>query len=233
MRTPTSAGTVCPLCSEPLDIDSIAAAETLSTAEALCHSCQQQPPPFTRAVAGNVYDAVRPAVHLMKFENVPALAQPLAAVLAQAMLALRPTAPTRMTVVPVPLYRGKRAYNQSTLLARHALRLLRSSAPDWQLHLQLHALRRTRHTESQYLLSREQRQQNVYGAFAVQGDVRGHDVLLIDDVYTTGATVAECARVLLAAGATSVHVATLARAAREIAVRWQPSRDGPMAETHH
>jgi ComF family protein len=233
MRTPAHAGAVCPLCSDPLDIDAVAAAETLNTAQTLCHNCQQQPPPFTRAVAGNIYDAVRPAVHLMKFEGVPALAQPLAAVLAQAMLSLQPSAPARMTVVPVPLYRGKRAYNQSTLLARHSLQLLRRSAPDWHLHLEPNALRRTRHTESQYLLSREERQENVHGAFAVQGDVRDHNVLLIDDVYTTGATVAECAHVLLAAGAASVYVATLARAAREITVRWQPARDGPMAETHH
>ena len=75
------------------------------------------------------------------------------------------------------------------------------------------------------LLSLAQRRENVRGAFALRGGVAGQDILLVDDVYTTGATAAECTRVLLLAGARSVYVATLARAGRDIAVRWQPSAE--------
>jgi predicted amidophosphoribosyltransferase len=75
------------------------------------------------------------------------------------------------------------------------------------------ALVRTRETPSQTILSREQRQANLCGAFAAGEDssaVIGRKVLLVDDVYTTGATASECSRALLAAGAGAVYVVTLA-----------------------
>jgi ComF family protein len=161
----------------------------------------------------------------MKFEGVPSLAKPLGVLLAQAILSLRQDdqpVPEEMTVVPVPLFRGKRSYNQSALLAESALQHLRTVAPEWRLQLAIHTLARARRTESQFLLSPAQRRQNVRNAFVVRGEVSGKAVLLIDDVYTTGATVAECTRILLRARARSVHVATLARAGREVAVRWRP-----------
>jgi ComF family protein len=165
---------------------------------------------------------MRAAVHLMKFEGVPALAKPLSELLARSILSLREDVPGSMAVIPVPLFRGKRKFNQSTLLARHALKLVEAERPDWALALLPHVLRRVRRTESQFLLTPVQRRENVRGAFRVDADLAGVDVLLIDDVYTTGATVRECTRVLLAAGAASVRVATLARAVREVSVeRWE------------
>ncbi|MGI4854771.1 MAG: ComF family protein [Janthinobacterium lividum] len=173
-----------------------------------------------RATAYGLYDDLRPAIRLLKFENTPSLAKPLGAMLAHAILHLQATSPSTLTVVPVPLFRGKRAYNQSTLLAQHALRIVRAAAPGWTLLLQTGLLRRVRHTESQFLLSPAQRRDNLRGAFQAGGDATGLDVLLIDDVYTTGATARECTRVLMAAGARSVRIATLARAGRDVAVRW-------------
>jgi ComF family protein len=175
-------------------------------------------------VAFGLYDDLRPAIHMMKFEGVPALARPLGALLAQAMLSLQPDSPEALTVVAVPLFRGKRSYNQSVLLAESALKRLQVLAPGWRLRLASGVLVRARKTDSQFLLSPAQRRQNVRGAFAVRGRVSGQDVLLVDDVYTTGATVAECTSVLLRAGANSVRVATLGRAGRDTAVRWQPER---------
>lgn len=167
----------------------------------------------------------------MKFEGMPSLAVPLGELLAAAVLAHRPDAPGEMTVVPVPLFRGKRAFNQSTLLAESALRAVRKADPAWRLTLRTGLLRRTRRTESQFLLSPAQRRTNLRGAFAATADLANTHILLIDDVYTTGATAAECTRVLLAAGAGSVRVATLARAAKHTAACWQPARtearDGP------
>jgi ComF family protein len=175
-----------------------------------------------RAVAFGLYDDLRPAIHLMKFEGVPALARPLGVLLSAAMLSLRADSPDSMTVVPVPLFRGKRKYNQSFLLAQSALKRVHAAAPEWRLRLVQGILVRARKTDSQFLLSPTQRRENVRGAFAVRGDVTGRDILLVDDVYTTGATAAECSRVLLQAGARSVRVATLARAGRDTAVHWEP-----------
>src|SRR5208337_5604550 len=87
-----------------------------------------------------------------------------------------------------------------------------NAAPN-RLRLCAGALERKRETPSQTGLTRHQRRLNLRGAFAVAQPegVKGREVLLVDDVYTTGATVSECARVLRQAGATKVWVATVAR----------------------
>ncbi|AFL86681.1 putative amidophosphoribosyltransferase [Terriglobus roseus DSM 18391] len=215
----------CKLCCEPFGFESALAADLSRMPAELCGACRTKPPNFERAVAFGLYDDLRPAIHLMKFEGVPSLARPLGRLLADAVLTLRGEAPDAMTVIPVPLFRGKRSYNQSALLAESALKRVRAEAPAWRLRLVQRVLVRARKTDSQFLLSPTQRRENVRGAFAVRGDVIGQNILLVDDVYTTGATVAECTRVLLKAGAQSVRVATLARAGRDIAVRWQPPRE--------
>ena len=216
----------CRLCSEPLGYES----RSNDGVAGLCRVCVANPPKFVKATAWGDYEQLRPVVHMMKFDNVPGLARPLGLLLAEAILSLRSGAPDAMAVLPVPMYRGKRQYNQSMLLAKSALRRVRRIERGWDLRLEPALLKRVRHTESQYLLSSAQRRENVRNAFIASPSVRGQHVLLIDDVYTTGATAAECTRVLLRAGAVSVRIATLARAVRDGAVRWQPApiaRDGP------
>lgn len=215
-------GSTCDICGEPLPPESVHASESHGAAGQRCLACTAQRPRFVRATAFGLYDNLRPAIRLLKFEGVPSLAKPLGAMLANAILSLRSTAPGDLAVVPVPLFRGKRSYNQSTLLAEQALRIARRAVPDWTLSLRPGLLRRTRRTESQFLLSPAQRRSNLHGAFRADAAVRGLHVLLVDDVYTTGATAHECTSALLAEGAASVHLATLARAGRDTAVRWQP-----------
>jgi len=116
-----------------------------------------------------------------------------------------------VVVVPVPLHARKlrqRGFNQAEMIARAALKL--TAAQRFELQT---VLERTRETQSQIGLSRHQRRENLRGAFAVTApeEIRGRDVLLVDDVFTTGTTVSECARVLRRAGAAKVCVATVAR----------------------
>jgi len=113
-------------------------------------------------------------------------------------------------VVPVPLHPRRlrrRGFNQSLLLARRISR-------QYSLPLDFTSLRRIRATVPQTELSAAERRKNIRGAFAVLRPqaVAKKDILLIDDVFTTGATVEECAKVLLKAGADRVDVLTFARA---------------------
>ena len=167
----------------------------------LCGQCGEMPPAFVRATAFGAYELLSPVLRLFKFEGVRALEKPLGEMLAEAIVAQAEGMPERLLVVPVPLFgRRHRMYNQSELLARGAVRVVRRRHPEWQMEVSPRCMRRVHHRESHYRLSPEERRENVRGAFRVRGDVSGRDVLLVDDVYTTGATVAECTETLLAAG---------------------------------
>jgi ComF family protein len=139
--------------------------------------------------------------------------------LAEAIAQLASEAPTEMLVVPVPLHRSKyaeRGFNQARLLATHALRSLRKTHPRWQLKLASSTLMRLRPTESQAGLTAHQRRLNLRGAFQVSDSaaVAAQHILIIDDIFTTGATARAAALALRRACAASVWVATLARAQR-------------------
>jgi ComF family protein len=134
--------------------------------------------------------------------------------LAEAIATLESEFPAdSMAVIAVPLHRTKlrqRGFNQAELIARAAIKI---KQPGDRLRLCAGVLERKRETASQIGLTSHQRRENLRGAFGVTQPelVKGHEVLVVDDVYTTGATVSECARVLRRAGATKVWVATVAR----------------------
>jgi ComF family protein len=113
-------------------------------------------------------------------------------------------------ILPVPLHKTRqkqRGYNQSAILARHLAR-------HYQLHLILRNLIRIRPTDAQsQIKGRKERQENVKNAFRLRfpGAIRDRNLILVDDVLTTGATVNECAKTLKQAGATSILVLTLSR----------------------
>ncbi len=236
----------CSLCGEAFDIQRgfrrLESANTLFP-ESLCELCERARPPFAQAAAYGVYqNTLRALIHLLKYERVPSVAAPLGALLAQT-IAKMPNLPDSLTMVAVPLHASKerqRGFNQTILLAEATLRALRKQqgtprAPGLpQLEPALCALGRQRATESQSSLSPRDRRRNLRGAFFVAEPQRiaGRSILLLDDIYTTGATARECSRVLLAAGATSVYVATLARSQREGVALWDaPSLGAKIATT--
>lgn len=175
--------------------------------DTLCGGCVGHQPIWGRARAAFLYDDGSRALvlrfkHADRIEAAPAYARWMVRAGADLLAGAD-------VVVPVPLHRWRlfaRRYNQAALLGARIARLSGLSfAPD--------ALVRVRRTASQGSFGHAGRSRNVRGAFVVRRPkaVDGKAVVLIDDVLTTGATVGECARTLLAAGARSVDVLTLAR----------------------
>ena len=173
----------------------------------LCPECQAAPPAFDGLRAAFVYQGVvRDLVHALKYRGTTALAGPMASLLAEAV---RRDALTADVLVPVPLSgirRRTRGFNQAESLARALGR-------EVGLPVRPDALRRRRHTTPQARTAdAEQRRRNVAGAFVCQdASVAGQRVLLVDDVTTTGATLAACAGPLKARGARAVWAVTFAK----------------------
>lgn len=183
----------CPRCALPLPQPAAA-----------CGDCLRQPPPFDRSLAAYTYgfplDRLLPR---FKFHGDLAAGRELAAGLIEAAI----TADRPQTLIPVPLHPARlreRGYNQ-------ALELARPLAAALALPLRPNLLQRRRATDPQTELDAATRRRNVRGAFLAPGPVPGH-IALVDDVMTTGATLAECARVLRHAGAERVDVWVVARA---------------------
>lgn len=176
-----------------------------------CRRCHEPAPAFAAARAAVAYAGpARGLVLRFKHGDATALARPMASAMARAGRAwLDPQA----LLVPVPLHRWRlwhRGYNQAALLAQELAR--RTGAK-----LALDALARTRRTAPTAGMDRAERAANVAGAIACQapGRVAGRAVVLVDDVITTGATMAACAAALADAGAQQVVALAFARVVRD------------------
>ena len=204
-------GNVCSVCGERLLIPCALGAEG---GDVRCGLCRRLEPPFLKAAAYGSYDGgLRELIHLLKYEQVLPAAAILGRMLREAVSGLESCGIQRPVVVPVPLHARKlrqRGFNQSELIAQQFVKLISGSG---QMTLHSRVLQRRRETESQIGLTRHQRRENIRGAFTVarSEEITGREILLVDDVFTTGTTVSECARVLLRAGAAKVFVATVAR----------------------
>ena len=178
--------------------------------QGLCGLCRRGVRGFDAAYSYGFYeDQLRALIHLFKYGRVQTLAKPLGRLLALAL----PRDQKFDLIVPMPLHwrkRWQRGFNQSALLASEIGR--RSNLPVKD------ALRRVRFTATQAGLTNAKRRLNVSGAFrAREGNaLEGKQILLVDDVMTTGATAASCARALKIAGARHVTLLTVARVDRRL-----------------
>ena len=191
---PQLAEPLCPVCAQP------------TSAPGLCARCAARRPAFERVTSAYVYTgAARQAILALKFRGRRGLAPVLARAAAVALPI--PTGSFVLCAVPMhPTRRAERGYNHARLLAE-------GLSVAWGLPLLPEdALRRVAHTPQQARLDYDARLANVSSAFQAEAQrVAGCDVLLVDDVCTTGATLNACAGVLLAAGAARVEGLTIAR----------------------
>lgn len=202
---------LCPDCIEKIQLIDYPYCRTCGAPSetARCGECRERAFVFESGRSAGVYEGVlREAIHAMKYTFHPAVAGPLGDLMAERFVRLYPGGKTDV-VVPVPIHRSRmlvRGFNQSEQLARRMCQRI-------SLPVEAGLLYQARKTRHQVDLPQEQRESNVRGAFAVRDAPKlfGKRVLLIDDVFTTGATLNEAASALLAAGARSVHAYTLAR----------------------
>jgi len=181
-----------------------------ATSPHLCLDCLTRRPPYSRHRSGARYEGIlREMIVLMKYGGCRILGKDLARFALEALGDEGSLWPGLDAVVPVPLHRRKkraRGFNQAETIARE---LARAKG----LPLLGRALVRVKNIPAQTTLDAAARKRNVTAAFAVRrpAAVRGLRVLVVDDVYTTGATVRECSRTLLRAGVREVRALTLAR----------------------
>lgn len=181
----------------------------------LCGLCMARAPHFFQARAWACYpgeeneeNPLREVLQRFKYGRKVSLGKPLGWLMAKGGLEFF-RGSTFDTIIPVPLHPKRlrwRGFNQAVLLAREVGR-------SWQVPVDPFILFRSRETPPQTQLDEGERRKNVRGAFALNPNksVQGRVLLLVDDVYTSGATVNECSRTLMGGGAKEVHVLTFAR----------------------
>jgi ComF family protein len=195
-------GPVCTRCGHPFS----SPVALVYSPTHLCSVCRLRPPSYTHTRSAYPYaPPLRDAITLFKYKGKVALANALG----DLMWAAWHDVPDVDLLMPVPLHSARlreREFNQSLLLVDRLNRRLR-------LPVSHHNLVRQRRTPPQTELTRRQRRQNLRRAFVVlrPDEVAGKRILLVDDVFTTGTTVNECAKTLRKAGAGEVYVLTLAR----------------------
>lgn len=182
----------------------------IEAGHAACELCTKEPPLFQAGVHIGPYEGkLKQCIRNLKYHEQKILAAALGRMLAEKIRERQEFSACEV-VVPVPLSQERkreRGFNQSELLARKI-------ADETGKALDVKTLCRKRNTQSQTGFGPQERRQNIAGAFEAGEELAGKTVLLVDDVYTTGATTGECARVLLEKGVRAVWVAAAAAVAQ-------------------
>jgi competence protein ComFC len=186
---------ICPICGNP------------NSKNEPCERCQVSPPFYISLRSYTVFSgSIREAIHKYKYQHEVGLGEALSRLMIASIEKLNWSLDL-ITSVPLGLVRFKeRGYNQATLLARPI-------ALFFQVPFSSKALSRIRETRTQVGLTVNERMENIAGAFQANCKlVRGKNILVVDDVATSGATVNACAKALLDGGASKVYGFSLARA---------------------
>lgn len=199
-------GPVCSCCGQPFASEAVG--------DHLCGACLAHPPAYAMARSAGIYGPpLKTLIHKLKYRRQLRLARPLGEILGSAFRRHWQHREVDL-IIPVPLHRRRlreRGFNQVQSMLRCWPHRFPAPSP---VPIAGDILVRVRHTASQAGLDRQERRRNMHGAFRVKrpGAVTGRSVLIVDDVMTTGATVAACAEALARGGARRVDVLTLARA---------------------
>lgn len=198
MNTQTS-GPVCEKCGKYLVLAD----------ESVCVDCRENQPEFkiARAVGPYENDKLRKAVKVFKFLCRRYMSVKMGNMMAAVVIEEPGFWPIDI-ITPVPISKGsfkQRGFNQAELLAKQISKVIKK-------RMYPHLLVRIKETPSQTELTKEERERNLLCAFKANepGKINGKNILLVDDVYTTGSTIKECTRILMEAGAQSVAVITWA-----------------------
>ena len=213
----------CPLCHRPADIS-------------LCSDCQKQlqqcqfPPGWRWTtdipvfVWGRYDGALKQALTTLKYHNHPEIAQPLGERLGEAWLETAESTLERLVVVPIPMFlekQKKRGFNQAELIARSFCQIT-------GLQLKAAGLKRVRNTIAQFGLSRKERQKNLKNAFGLGQDFQQRrprgSVILVDDIYTSGATVKAAIQTLKRAKIPVAGVVAIATTRQPLSLKKNPSK---------
>jgi len=193
---------ICRICGKPRDKYFVGD---------LCEDCKRGGVPFAVARSVALYDGVlKDAIHKFKFEGKKTLSVVLGGLLASYLEHGDIPIDKINVIIPLPLSSKRekqRGYNQSGLLAGEV-------SGHYPLKVDGSSLKKIKDVVPQFELSRKERLTNVKGAFS-SAPLTGMNVLLVDDIYTTGATVCEASGALKASGAGNVYVLTLARAVED------------------
>lgn len=190
---------VCPVCGRP-DFTEI------------CPSCWENRPPYKMARAAGLYEGIlKEGIQRLKYNGHRHLVPTLGGFLIRAFRKENEWQGKIDLVIPIPMDKRRqreRGFNQSELLARYLSKSL-------SIPFNNHILLKSRRTSPQVNLTREQRLVNLVDVFYLSpnASISGKRILLVDDVYTTGATVTECTNTLLRGRSKEVSVLTLARGA--------------------
>lgn len=175
----------------------------MSTLTTTCESCLKTKPPFSKVLYYGIYEeTLKEAIHLLKFNGVRRLSKPLSLLLAEIDI------PDVDGIIPVPIYKKRlyqRGFNQTASMGLHLSKNL-------DIPLMQNVLKKTKDTLPQTGVTGKERLKNIRNAFSVSRDIsiQGLNLLLLDDVITTGATITECAKALKDAGAKDITVIALA-----------------------
>lgn len=196
-----SSGPLCPICGRPFRSE----ASLSKSPDHICGFCRKMRPYFERHVYIGLYEGIlSDAIRLFKYKNRVSLAYPLSYLLCKKIMDI----PKIDIIVPIPLHINRlrsREFNQSLLLSDLISQHL--NRPVMQ-----GVMAKIKDTRPQADLDRDERRRNNKNAFSVTDRrlIKGKRILLVDDVFTTGSTVNECAKILKRSGAYSVCAVTLA-----------------------